>query len=129
MKKLCLIALCTLFLANLPDKIIAQVKTWEGTIGIPTYGWEEDVNPKFWAMEGGAKGATIVRASMTFPENLGVGKSFRTETAEAWFWKGKTFLALKRPDDAILAWQNGSNSLSNPDGNDAFRNMCKMLLK
>jgi hypothetical protein len=34
-----------------------QVKSWEGTIIIPTYRWEEDVNPKFWAMEGGAKGA------------------------------------------------------------------------
>lgn len=70
MKKLCLIALCTLFLANLPHKIIAQVKTWEGTIVIPTYGWEEDVNPKFWAMEGGAKGATTVRASITYPYNM-----------------------------------------------------------
>jgi len=28
------------------------------------------VNPKFWAMEGGAKGATTVRASITYPYNM-----------------------------------------------------------
>ena len=47
-----------------------QVKAWEGTITIPTYGWEEDVNPKFWAMEAGAKGATTVKASITYPYNM-----------------------------------------------------------
>lgn len=45
----------------------AQVKTWEGSITIPTYGWENDVNPKFWGMEGGAKGSTTVRASIVYP--------------------------------------------------------------
>jgi len=47
-----------------------QVKAWEGTISIPTYGWEDDVNPKFWAMEAGAKGATTVKASITYPYNM-----------------------------------------------------------
>ena len=45
----------------------AQVKTWEGTITIPTYGWEDDINPKFWAIEGGAKGSTTVKASIIYP--------------------------------------------------------------
>ncbi len=45
----------------------SQVKTWEGSITIPTYGWENDVNPKFWGMEGGAKGSTTVRASIVYP--------------------------------------------------------------
>jgi len=48
----------------------SQVKVWEGTITIPTYEWEEDVNPKFWAMEAGAKGATTVKASITYPYNM-----------------------------------------------------------
>jgi tetratricopeptide (TPR) repeat protein len=47
-----------------------QVKAWEGSITIPTYGWEDDVNPKFWAMEAGAKGATTVKASITYPYNM-----------------------------------------------------------
>lgn len=45
----------------------AQVKTWEGSIIIPSYGWENDVNPKFRGMEIGAKGSTIVRASIVYP--------------------------------------------------------------
>ena len=48
----------------------SQAKAWEGTITIPTYGWQDDVNPKFWAMEAGAKGATTVKASITYPYNM-----------------------------------------------------------
>lgn len=50
--------------------VYSQAKAWEGTLTIPTYGWEEDVNPKFWAMEAGAKGATTVKASITYPYNM-----------------------------------------------------------
>ncbi len=63
------VAALTMFL--LQSQIVnSQVKAWEGTITIPTYGWEEDVNPKFWAMEAGAKGATTVKASITYPYNM-----------------------------------------------------------
>jgi tetratricopeptide (TPR) repeat protein len=72
---------------------------------------------------------THFEAALTFPENLGVGKSLRTEEAEAWFWKGKTLIALEKPDEAVLAWQNGSNSLSDPERQNSYKNMCKMLLK
>jgi len=50
--------------------VFGQVKAWEGTVTIPTYGWEDDVNPKFWAMEAGAKGSTTVKASITYPYNM-----------------------------------------------------------
>ncbi len=45
----------------------AEVLAWEGKITIPTYSWEEDVNPKFWALEGGAKLSTTVRGAITYP--------------------------------------------------------------
>src|SRR4030042_2909565 len=48
----------------------SQVKSSEGTIVIPTYGWEEDVNPKFWAMEGGAKGAATGRNPIVYPYTM-----------------------------------------------------------
>jgi tetratricopeptide (TPR) repeat protein len=48
----------------------AKVKVWEGTIVIPTYTWEEDVNPKFWAMEGSAKLSTTVKGSITYPYTM-----------------------------------------------------------
>ena len=50
--------------------VYCQVRAWEGTITIPTYGWQDDVNPKFWALEAGAKGATTVKASITYPYNM-----------------------------------------------------------
>jgi hypothetical protein len=53
-----------------PQSGWAQVSVWEGTITIPTYGWQDDVNPKFWAMEGGVKGSTTVRASIVYPYSM-----------------------------------------------------------
>jgi tetratricopeptide (TPR) repeat protein len=32
-----------------------QAKAWEGTITIPTYSFESDINPKFWAMDAGSR--------------------------------------------------------------------------
>ena len=48
----------------------AQVKSWEGSITIPTYGWDNDVNPKFWGLEGGAKDSTTVRGSIVYPYSM-----------------------------------------------------------
>jgi len=45
----------------------AEVRAWEGTITIPTYPWEEDVNPKFWALESGAKLSTTIRGAIYYP--------------------------------------------------------------
>ncbi len=72
---------------------------------------------------------THFESALTFPANLGVGRSAQTEEAEAWFWKGKTLLALEKPDEAYLAWQKGSLSLSDPERQNNYKNMCKMLLK
>ncbi len=45
----------------------AEVRAWEGTITIPTYPWEDDVNPKFWALEGGSKLSTTIRGAIYYP--------------------------------------------------------------
>ncbi|TSA36584.1 MAG: DUF5107 domain-containing protein [Porphyromonadaceae bacterium] len=68
-------------------------------------------------------------AALTFPENLGVGHSVRTEEAAAWFWKGKTLVAMEKTKDAILAWQNGSNSPDGSEKQNEYKKMCKMLLE
>jgi tetratricopeptide (TPR) repeat protein len=65
--KILIVMLMAILLQSVDAPVKAQVKTWEGTITIPTYGWENDVNPKFWGMEGGAKGSTTVRASIVYP--------------------------------------------------------------
>jgi tetratricopeptide (TPR) repeat protein len=67
-------------------------------------------------------------AALTFPENLGVGHSARTEEAAAWYWKGKTLLAMGRSKEAAEAWRQGSRS---PDGSmkqNEFKKMCQKLL-
>ena len=45
----------------------AKVRAWEGTITIPTYGWAEDVNPKFWALEDQIKLSTTVKGAIVYP--------------------------------------------------------------
>ncbi len=49
------------------ERVLAEVKAWEGTLEIPTYAWEEDINPKFWALEGGAKLSTTIRGAVVYP--------------------------------------------------------------
>jgi len=48
----------------------AKVKAWEGTITIPTYGWAEDVNPKFWALEDRIKLSTTVKGAIVYPYTM-----------------------------------------------------------
>jgi tetratricopeptide (TPR) repeat protein len=50
-----------------PLEARAEVRAWEGTMTIPTYPWEDDVNPKFWALEGGAKLSTTIQGAITYP--------------------------------------------------------------
>ncbi len=51
----------------LASPLQAEVRTWEGTLTIPTYPWEDDVNPKFWALEAGARLSTTVHGAIIYP--------------------------------------------------------------
>lgn len=46
------------------------VRAWEGSITIPAYGWEEDINPKFWALEGQVKLSTTVKGTIVYPYSM-----------------------------------------------------------
>jgi len=48
----------------------AAVRAWEGSITIPTYGWDEDVNPKFWALEGQVRLSTTVKGTIVYPYTM-----------------------------------------------------------
>jgi tetratricopeptide (TPR) repeat protein len=54
----------------MPKQSWAKTKAWEGAITIPTYGWLEDVNPKFWALEGAVKFSTTVKGSVIYPYTM-----------------------------------------------------------
>ncbi len=62
--------LAAAFSLTLPCASSAEVKAWEGTITIPTYGWEEDINPKLWALEGQVKFSTTVKGSIVYPYTM-----------------------------------------------------------
>jgi tetratricopeptide (TPR) repeat protein len=47
-----------------------KAKAWEGTLTIPTYPWQEDINPKFWALEGTARGATTLKGAIIYPYTM-----------------------------------------------------------
>jgi tetratricopeptide (TPR) repeat protein len=49
---------------------IADTKAWEGTLTIPTYGWQDDVNPKLWALESGVKFSITVKGAIVYPYTM-----------------------------------------------------------
>jgi tetratricopeptide (TPR) repeat protein len=54
----------------LPNQGWAKTKAWEGTVTIPTYGWSEDINPKFWALEGTVKYTTTLKGTIVYPYTM-----------------------------------------------------------
>jgi tetratricopeptide (TPR) repeat protein len=66
-KNFCLVLSSIGLVLLLSGQSRAKVKAWEGTLTIPTYGWQDDVNPKLWALEGDVKFSTTVKGSIVYP--------------------------------------------------------------
>ncbi len=45
------------------------VQAWEGSLTLPTYPWQSDVNPKFWALDDGDFSA-VRRSSIIYPYTM-----------------------------------------------------------
>jgi tetratricopeptide (TPR) repeat protein len=69
-KHFCFILLSTGLPLIISSRSWAKARAWEGTITIPTYGWSEDVNPKFWALEGGVKYSTTLKGTIVYPYTM-----------------------------------------------------------
>ena len=67
--------------------------------------------------------------ALTFPESLGVGQSLRTEEAKAWFWKGKTLLALGNEKEALAAWKSGAKTFDGSEEQNRYKELCSELQK
>ncbi len=65
-----LVLLCGGLVLVFSGRSIAETKAWEGTITIPTYGWQDDVNPKLWALESEVKFSTTVKGSIVYPYTM-----------------------------------------------------------
>ncbi len=61
---------CAGLLLVLASRSIAETNAWEGTLTIPTYGWQDDINPKLWALEGEVKFSTTVKGSIVYPYTM-----------------------------------------------------------
>jgi len=81
----CLVLLCSGLVLAASSGAWAKVKAWEGTVTIPTYGWQDDVNPKLWALESEVKFSTTVKGSIVYPypmqDHLSRTKADRTYKA------------------------------------------------
>jgi tetratricopeptide (TPR) repeat protein len=69
-KNLLVSVACALFVLAMPVTSWAKAQAWEGTITIPTYGWSDDVNPKFWALEDQVKLSTTVKGAIVYPYSM-----------------------------------------------------------
>jgi tetratricopeptide (TPR) repeat protein len=70
---------CILFLSG---KSFGQAKAWEGTIVIPTYGFQTDINPKFWTMDAGRRSGPKIYP-YTMQDDL--GRELKNVTYKALF--------------------------------------------
>lgn len=66
---------------------------------------------------------------LTFPENLGVGRSARTEEAISWFWKGKALLAIGKGKEALAAWKSGASCPEGSERQNSYIGLCAELNK
>jgi hypothetical protein len=69
------------------------------------------------------------KAALTYPKNLGVGRSNHPEDAPAQYWRGKALQALGRPDEARKAWTAGAGGSEGSKQQNEHRRLCADALK
>jgi tetratricopeptide (TPR) repeat protein len=67
-------------------------------------------------------------AALTYPENIGVGRSNKPQEAKAQYWRGKALQALERFDDARLAFEEGAAGHEGSKEQNKYRELCKKAL-
>ncbi|MEJ2705807.1 MAG: tetratricopeptide repeat protein, partial [Sedimentisphaerales bacterium] len=67
-------------------------------------------------------------AALTYPENIGVGRSNRPREARAQYWRGKTLDALGRHEKARAAWREGAAGHEHSGEQNKYRELCSEAL-
>jgi tetratricopeptide (TPR) repeat protein len=68
--------------------------------------------------------------ALTYPENIGVGRSNRPPEAPAQYWRGKALQALGRLEAARSAWKEGAAGHARSGEQNKYRELCtEALLK
>jgi len=66
--------------------------------------------------------------ALTYPENIGVGRSNKPREAPAQYWRGKALEKLGRTQDARAAWEQGAAGPGGGQEQDTHRELCKSAL-
>jgi len=67
-------------------------------------------------------------AALTYPDNIGVGRSNKPPEARAQYWRGKALEGLGRIDDARSAWKLGAEGHKGSDVQNEHIELCKKAL-
>jgi tetratricopeptide (TPR) repeat protein len=67
-------------------------------------------------------------AALTYPENIGVGRSNKPREARAQYWRGKALEALGRPEEARAAWKEGAAGHEHSGEQNRYRELCQKAL-
>jgi tetratricopeptide (TPR) repeat protein len=68
------------------------------------------------------------KATLTYPEHLGVGRPAHPEEAESFFWMGRALEALGNYDEAIATWHRGRKSPGTSAHDAEFRAQCEAAI-
>jgi tetratricopeptide (TPR) repeat protein len=68
-------------------------------------------------------------AALTYPENIGVGRSNKPQEADAQYWRGKTLQALGRIVEARAAWLQGVAGVEGSQEQNKHRQICISALE
>jgi tetratricopeptide (TPR) repeat protein len=68
------------------------------------------------------------RAAVTYPANLGVGRSNKPEEAASQYWLGKALAGLGRQEEARSAWKAGAAGPGGSDEQNEHRRLCQEAL-
>jgi tetratricopeptide (TPR) repeat protein len=68
-------------------------------------------------------------ASLTYPENIGVGRSNEPKEATAQYWRGRALQALGRLDAARAAWELGAAGVEGSGEQKRSRELCRKALE
>jgi tetratricopeptide (TPR) repeat protein len=67
-------------------------------------------------------------AALTYPANIGVGRSNKPQEAPAHYWKGKALEGLGRLEDARSAWEQGAAGPEGSAEQNKYRKLCMEAL-
>jgi tetratricopeptide (TPR) repeat protein len=68
-------------------------------------------------------------AALTYPDNIGVGRSNKPREAAAQYWRGRALQSLGRLDEARAAWREGAAGAESSEEQNRHRRLCGEALE